>query len=224
MVFVAELGDKTQLLMVAMASKYKIRDILMGTGAAICLLNIMAIAVGALLGGVLPVSFISVVAGFAFLTFAYSSICDGAGEEEELSGAAKGGIFSVFGTFFLAELGDKTQLTALTLAAEHSSGGADISSLAALFFGSSIALFAADVIGLAVGYFLGKAIPSGVFGWLSFAIFSAFGVLKLISGFEGAFSSCAEPKLLSAALTSLVCIFFAALIVIKLIKKRKIKV
>ncbi|MBO7250705.1 MAG: TMEM165/GDT1 family protein, partial [Clostridia bacterium] len=56
MVFIAEMGDKTQFLMIAMASKYKIRDILIGVAAAILVLNAFAIGLGLLIGNVLPTS------------------------------------------------------------------------------------------------------------------------------------------------------------------------
>jgi putative Ca2+/H+ antiporter (TMEM165/GDT1 family) len=223
MVFIAELGDKTQFLMIAMASKYKIRDILIGVGAAICVLNLLAIAVGTLLGGFLPTSIISLVAGVAFLCFAYMAI-GGDDEEEELKSSSKGkkgAIITIFGTFFLAELGDKTQLTALTLAADSSSGGFDVTNLIWVFLGSSLALFAADVLGLVIGYFLGKTLPSSVFAWISFGIFAVFGTIKLIGGFEGVLAPLESAKLLAIVFTSTLCIAFAALTFIKVIRANK---
>ena len=152
MVFVAEMGDKTQFLMIAMSSKHKIRDILIGVGAAILVLNALAIALGAVLGNILPTSAINLAAGIAFLCFAYMAV-GGENEEECVDCKKKGSaIFTVFGTFFLAELGDKTQLTALTLAADSASGGFDMTKVLYVFLGASIALFAADVIGLLIGY------------------------------------------------------------------------
>lgn len=187
MVFIAEMGDKSQFLLLAMASKFKIRDIVIGTAAAICVLNAFAILVGTLIGDVLQnASFaISIVAGLAFFYFAFSSLKDDDGEEETVGKKGKfGAIATIFGTFVLAELGDKTQLTALTLAAGNGAEkGFDIVSILLVFIGSSLALFIADMLGLAVGYFLGKKLPSNIFAWISFAIFAVFGVVKLIDGF-----------------------------------------
>ena len=223
MVFVAEMGDKTQFLMIAMASKHKIRDILIGVGAAILVLNALAIALGAVLGNILPTSAINLAAGIAFLCFAYMAV--GGEDEEECVDCKKKGsaIFTVFGTFFLAELGDKTQLTALTLAADSASGGFDMTKVLYVFLGASIALFAADVIGLLIGYFLGKTLPSSVFAWISFAIFAVFGVLKLLSGFEGVLSGVANPRLLSIIFVSVLAIVFAALTFIKVTRGAKAK-
>ena len=222
MVFIAELGDKTQFLMIAMASQYKIRDILLGVGGAICVLNLLAIAIGTVLGGVLPTSFISLVAGAAFLCFAVMAV--GNKDESEVgagSDVKRGAVFSVFGTFFLAELGDKTQLTALTLAAASSAEGIDAGKLLSVFFGASLALFAADVLGLAVGYFLGKTLPSSVFAWISFGIFAVFGVVKLLSGFEGIFSDSENSRFWVIFVTSLCAVAFAAISLIKMFAAAK---
>lgn len=223
MVFIAEMGDKTQFLMIAMASKYRIRDILPGVGAAICVLNILAISVGTLLGGVLPTTAINLVAGMAFLYFAFASVCGGGDGEHSVG--KKGGcpVFTVFGTFFLAELGDKTQLTALAMAAASSSGGVSPEKILSIFLGASAALFAADLLGLVVGYFLGKTLPSSVFAWISFAIFAVFGCVRLLSGFEELFEKLPSGKLYSIFATAVLCIIFAAVCIFRIIYNRKRK-
>ena len=223
MVFIAEMGDKTQFLMIAMASKYKIRDILIGVAAAILVLNAFAIGLGLLIGNVLPTAVINIVAGVAFLCFAYLAVGGDDDEEEHcVSGKCKrNSIITVFGTFFIAELGDKTQLTALTLAADSTTGGIELSKVIYVFLGASIALFAADVIGLLIGYFLGKTLPSYVFAWISFAIFAVFGVTKLLPGFEEVLANTANAKLLAIAITALIGIVFAGLTVLKLVKAKK---
>lgn len=223
MVFIAEMGDKTQFLMIAMASKYKIRDILIGVAAAILVLNAFAIGLGLLIGNVLPTSVINVVAGIAFLCFAYMAVGgDDDDEEHCVSGKCKrNSIITVFGTFFIAELGDKTQLTALTLAADSTTGGIEFSKVIAVFLGASLALFAADLIGLLIGYFLGKTLPSYVFAWISFAIFAVFGITKLLPGFEEIFASASNTKLIAIAITSAIGIVFAGLTVFKILRGKK---
>ena len=78
--FIAEMGDKTQLLMVAMTSRFKLRDILIGSAASILALNALAVGVGALISELIPGWLIKIVAALAFFYFAWSTL---RGEEED---------------------------------------------------------------------------------------------------------------------------------------------
>ena len=78
--FIAEMGDKTQLLLVAMTSRFRVRDIVLGSGLAILLLNGLAVGVGGLISQVVPAYLIKLIAALAFFYFAASTL---AGEEEE---------------------------------------------------------------------------------------------------------------------------------------------
>lgn len=73
-IFIAEMGDKTQLLLVAMAGKYKVRHILIGTWLATAVLNLLAVGMGAALGSYLDMRIIKTLAGFAFFWFAYGAL------------------------------------------------------------------------------------------------------------------------------------------------------
>ena len=66
--FIAEMGDKTQLMLVALTSKYKLRDIILGTAAAILVLNGMAVLAGGLVGSLIPDWIIKIIAALAFMT------------------------------------------------------------------------------------------------------------------------------------------------------------
>lgn len=214
-VFIAEMGDKTQLLMVAMAKKYRIRDILIGVGLSVIVLNLMAVALGSLLGDLLPTMVINLVAGLAFFWFATSALLSEEGEETVKGKGRFGAIASTFGIFFLGELGDKTQLTALALSAEKSAGEFSFPTALMVFLGATLALYAADAIGLVVGYFLGKSIPNWIFGWLSYLLFAAFGVMKLLDGFSELFGSTkylnlARPLFWEILATSVLSLIFVA--------------
>lgn len=112
--FIAEMGDKTQLMLIALTSKYKLKDIILGTAAAILVLNGLAVLAGGLVSEFVPEWLIKNIAALVFLYFAASTISDG-DEEEEENGRSKIKFapLAVFCTFFVAELGDKTQLTAI---------------------------------------------------------------------------------------------------------------
>lgn len=176
MIFLAEMGDKSQFLMAALTSEYRIRDILAGALSAIAVLNALAVSVGALVGEFLPMTLISLVAGFAFLFFAWAGLCEGEEDSEEKVRRGKRALPAIFGTYFLAELGDKTQLATLTLSAENAGCGW------AVFFGATLALFLSGLIGVTVGAVLGRRLPAGVFRVVSFLIFAVCGALKLLDG------------------------------------------
>ena len=84
--FIAEMGDKTQLMLIALTSKYKLRDIILGTAAAILVLNGLAVLAGGLVSEFIPDWLIKTIAALAFLYFAASTI---AGEEEEEEGSGR---------------------------------------------------------------------------------------------------------------------------------------
>lgn len=216
LVFVAEMGDKTQFAIMAMTSKFKVLHIILGVGASIIALNVFAVLVGSFIGNIIPTEYISIIAGLAFFYFAYTTIADE--DEENMSASSKnklGPVIAVFGTFTLAELGDKTQLAALTKAAEEGFGGAF-----SVLLGASIGLLAADMIGLFVGYVLGSKLPSNVFAILSYLIFAIFGILKIYGGLE---KILIDRPILSIAVTSAISIIFAALSLARLLKLLKEK-
>ena len=209
--FIAEMGDKTQLMLIAMSSRYKLRDILLGTAAAILVLNGIAVLAGGLVSSFIPTWLIRLAAAAAFLYFALSSLqpeeaegehmagkkTDGLGEHDfgeendirrendgENKGKSAGSLrtagfapAAVFGTFFLAELGDKTQLTAITFGANEGMQSALI-----VWLACSAGLFAADILGMLAGYFLLSRMPEGFLGKLAFGIFSVYGILTLRQG------------------------------------------
>ena len=86
--FIAEMGDKTQLMLIALTSKYKLRDIILGTGVAILILNGLAVLAGGLVSEFVPEWVIKMIAALAFLYFAASTIA-GDDEEEEEGGKTK---------------------------------------------------------------------------------------------------------------------------------------
>ena len=178
--FIAEMGDKTQLMLIALTSKYKLRDIIAGTAVAILVLNGLAVLAGGLVSEFIPDWLIKTAAALAFLYFAASTIAGDDDDEEEEGGKSKIKFapLAVFCTFFLAELGDKTQLTAITFGANEG-----LSAAVVVWLACSLGLFAADVIGLLIGYLLKSKAPEGMLNTVAFFIFSIFGILTLRQGF-----------------------------------------
>lgn len=170
--FIAEMGDKTQLMLVAMTQKFKIRDIIIGTAAGVLVLNGIAVVFGGLIGSLVPAYTIKVLAAFAFMLFAVTCLQKESDEDEDVQDSKlKFAPIAVFCTFFVAELGDKTQLTAITFGANEGMSNAII-----VWLACSVGLFAADIIGMLVGYFLKSKMPEGFLNILAFFIFAIFGV------------------------------------------------
>ena len=178
--FIAEMGDKTQLMLVALTSRFKLRDIIIGTAAAILVLNGLAVLLGGLVSEIIPTWLIRLVAASAFLFFAITSL-KGDDDEEEAKeeNVSRFAPLTVFCTFFVAELGDKTQLTAITFGANEGMGSAFV-----VWIGCSLGLFAADILGMLVGYLLKSKTPDGLLNTLAFVIFSIFGVYTLYQGLK----------------------------------------
>lgn len=176
--FIAEMGDKTQLMLVALTSKYKLKDILLGTALAILVLNGIAVLAGGFISSYIPLWVIRLIAAAAFLFFAFSSL-DAEDDEEEETGNSKISLafLAVFSTFFVAELGDKTQLTAITFGANEG-----LQSALIVWLACSVGLFLADLIGIIVCLLLKGRTPAFLLNMLAFFIFMIFGILTLHEG------------------------------------------
>lgn len=215
--FIAEMGDKTQLMLVAMTSKFKLKDILLGTGVAILVLNGLAVLAGGLVSTVVPTWLIRLIAGAAFLFFAATTLKGDDDEEENVKDRKiKFAPLSVFCTFFVAELGDKTQLTAITFGANEG-----LSAAVVVWLACSLGLFAADVIGLLIGYLLKSKAPEGILNMVAFFIFSIFGILTLRQGF-GLLLGAESSRILPLTVTVTVVFVIVCLVIYK--KRKKVEV
>ena len=176
--FFAEMGDKTQFMLIGMSSKYKLRDIVLGTLAAIIVLNGIAVFAGGIVSVFVPDWLIKFIAAAAFFYFGISAVFQQEEDEEEAGGGKfKLAVVAVFCSFFIAELGDKTQLTAITFGAN---GG--IKKAFVIWAACVVGFFAADMIGMLIGLFLKKKMPAGFLNIVSFVLFSFFGFLTLNEG------------------------------------------
>ncbi|CNE65924.1 transmembrane protein [Mycobacterium tuberculosis] len=180
-IFVAELGDKSQLMAMTFATRFRALHVLIGITAATALVHLASVALGAALGAALPTGPISILAGIAFLGFALWTLRGDELDDDERDKArrAKGSaILAVGGAFFLAELGDKTMLATVTLAADH--GG--LIALAGVWAGSTIGMVAADALAIVAGQMLGRKLPERAIKYGAAAGFAVFGAILLAEG------------------------------------------
>jgi Ca2+/H+ antiporter, TMEM165/GDT1 family len=176
-IFVAELGDKSQLMAMTFATRYRFWTVLWGITAATALVHLGSVALGTVVGVNLPTSLISVIAGIAFLVFgAWTLKGDKLSEDEQAKAGryARSAFFAVAIAFFLAELGDKTMLATITLATTEGWFGT--------WVGSTLGMVAADAMAIALGAALGRKLPEKAVRVGAAVLFFAFGVLLIFDG------------------------------------------
>lgn len=170
-VVLAELGDKTQLLAIAFAAKYRWQTVMAGVFASTVANHFLAVLAGVYLGGMLDTHTMQILASVAFIVFGLWTI-----RGDELGSEAEGSRYSPFWTvaiaFFLAEMGDKTQFATITLAAKYQS-------LLPVLAGTTTGMMLADGFGVIVGIVLHRAIPERALKWFAALVFIACGVTGL---------------------------------------------
>lgn len=171
-ILMAEMGDKTQILALAFATKYKVQKVLLGVLIGSFLNHGLAVILGAYLSSVIPLGAIRLVAAISFIGFGLWSLKFEEGEEEEDTKEKFGPVLTVAMAFFIGELGDKTQLTAITLST-------DSAYPAFILAGTVTGMIITSGIGIFVGSKLGKRIPEFTMKIVSSAIFIFFGILGL---------------------------------------------
>ncbi|WP_189334644.1 TMEM165/GDT1 family protein [Actinoplanes ianthinogenes] len=179
-IFVAELGDKSQLMAMTFATRFRLMPTLIGITAATALVHLVSVGIGYGLGAALPTDWISLIAGIAFLGFGAWTLRGDKLTDEEKSKAERStgsAIFAVGGAFFLAELGDKTMLATITLATQYGWFGT--------WLGSTIGMVAADALAILVGRLLGKHLPEHIIKWGAAALFAIFGIWLIVEGVIG---------------------------------------
>jgi len=170
-IFVAELGDKSQLMAMTFATRYRALTVVIGITLATAVVHLVSVGVGYGLGATLPTGWISLLAGVAFLAFAGWTLRGDSLSEEEKSKASRSqrsAVWAVAAAFFLAELGDKTMLATITLATQHGWVG--------VWIGSTIGMVAADALAIVVGRILGRRLPERAIRWGAAALFVIFGI------------------------------------------------
>lgn len=171
-VVLAEMGDKTQLLAMAFATKYKAVKVLIGVFVATILNHALAVAVGNLLTRFSTAQiWIQGIAALSFIFFGLWTIRGDKLEGEENRTTKFGAIITVALAFFLAEMGDKTQLTTIALATRFPTSPIWI------LAGTTTGMLIADGIGIFVGVVLCKKIPERKVKLISAAVFIFFGLL-----------------------------------------------
>ncbi len=172
LVFLAELGDKTQIIVLTLAARSRARTVLAGAFSAFFLLDLVAVGVGAFVYHFVPLRPLQWVAGGLMVVFGILSILEKAGGAGE-GGEGGGSFWKVFGLVLLMELGDKTQLTLVALTARY---GAP----ASVFLGGTLALWASSLLAVGLGSQLTRWVPMDVIHKIAGVIFIVFGLAMIM--------------------------------------------
>lgn len=175
-IFIAEFGDKSQLMALAFAARHGLRTVLGAITLATAGVHLLSVAIGVFLGAALPRGPIGILAGLAFIAFgAWTLHGDELDEEERGRARRRGSAFwFVAGSFLLAELGDKTMFATITLAANDGWFGT--------WLGSTLGMVAADGVAIAAGAAVSRVLSPVVIQRVAATLFFAFGVWLCIEG------------------------------------------
>ncbi|MDZ4168630.1 MAG: TMEM165/GDT1 family protein [Coriobacteriia bacterium] len=204
LIMIGELADKSQLLALILATRYKAWQVITGIFIATFIVHFFTTLAGQFLGAAIPPGVIPWMTGVLFIGFGIWTLRGDKVEEEE---ADKGGRFGpVIATsiaFFLAELGDKTQIMTLAIAVDPGSallvylksagptvqgwlaglGSPEAVGATGRFWavtlGSTVGMVVADAIAIGIGRILGTRMPELLMRRISGAIFILFGIASI---------------------------------------------
>lgn len=179
LVFIAEMADKTQFMIMALTNRFRLKTILCGMVSGICVIAALSVLAGDIIGDLIPVSLIKICGGIMFLMFGLWNLKPSKDEEESHHVKGRLPILSIAVSFILAELGDKTQLATVALAADH------MSEHVSIFLGSASGLILANLVGIFAGKFLFSKLSEDHVKLISSFCFFFFGSTTLFEAIPG---------------------------------------
>jgi putative Ca2+/H+ antiporter (TMEM165/GDT1 family) len=172
----AELGDKTQVTIVCLSANKRIKTVFIGAIVAFALVDGISALIGGTIAAFIPIQWVGIGAGVAFLVFGVYSLLSKT-EEVKVNGSSLS-IARSFSLIALMEVGDKTQLSVIALAAEYDAP-------LMVFVGVMFALALLTVIGIFVGSIISRFVPMKYIKVGSSLVFILFGVLFLFGAITG---------------------------------------
>ncbi|MBE0417410.1 MAG: TMEM165/GDT1 family protein [Coriobacteriia bacterium] len=203
LVAVAELGDKTQMLTLLLASRYPGRQVFAGVLIAVLGLQLMATVAGRVVGDLIPERVLALVTAGLFIGFGIWSLRDALrGEEEDDLGVRRAGwgpVAAVAGAFFIAEFGDKTQVLTLAVAADPGAAARALAPLGieisvpsgglgvflGVWIGSTLGMMLVNGAAIWAGGAISRRLPQPVVARISGVLFIVFGLFALAASYFG---------------------------------------
>jgi putative Ca2+/H+ antiporter (TMEM165/GDT1 family) len=199
-VFLAELGDRSQLITMTFALRYRWWVVLLGVTVAACLVHGVSVSVGHFLGATLPTRPMAFASAVAFLIFAVWAWRERTTEDNvSTTHESRFALLTVMSSFVLAEMSDKTSLATLTLASDHNWAG--------VWIGSTLGMVLADGLAIGIGTWLHQRLPAQVLHVLASLLFLVFGLWILFDsalGWRSAAITVATAAVLAAAIAAVI--------------------
>lgn len=175
LVALAEIGDKTQLLSFVLAARLrKPGAIIAGILVATVANHALAGSVGVLMAGWIPAHWLPWVTGLTFVAFGLWTLNpDSLDDDPKLHRA--GAFVTTTIAFFVAEMGDKTQLATVAL-------GARFDALVPVVLGTTLGMMAANVPAVLIGDALAHRLPLTAIRWTAAGVFVLAGVVTVVAG------------------------------------------
>lgn len=177
-IFIAEMGDKTQLVAMSLATRYRALTVILGITVATAVVHLGSVFIAEVLGASIPTDWLTLAAGLAFLFFGLWTLrgdeMTEKDEERAASRRIRSGFMTVVLVFFVAELGDKTMLATITVGTQYH--------WLPVWIGSTVGMVAADAIAIAIGAVLGKKLPERAIQIGAAVLFFVAGAAMLAQG------------------------------------------
>jgi putative Ca2+/H+ antiporter (TMEM165/GDT1 family) len=173
LVFLAEMGDKTQFATAALATRYSARLVLGALTIATLVSHLLSVYLGRAAHLILPQRTIGLVAGLAFIAFGIWTLRADASGDEEQKPTGMRPFVALMLTFFVTEMGDKTMLATVAIAVQYPN-------VVAVWLGSTLGMLIADGLAIVAGRSLAGRVPQRVTRFVAAAIFLVTGVLTIV--------------------------------------------
>lgn len=175
LIFFAELGDKSQLVALWFATRYRWWLVILGVTAATLVVHLGSTAIGASASDFLPEGALMIGVGLSFYFFALWGLRgDKLDEGKAPRGATWMGALGVVATaFFISELGDKTQLATMSIAGNQDG-------FLGVWLGSTLGMVVADGLAIGLGVAAGKRVPERTAAVVAAVLFGVFGTAALV--------------------------------------------